>query len=231
MRLPLIVSVSGMLWGFFSAAPALAIPIVWDKGETITHLADLPQNAPLRKQLNVAANFQPSKLGYKHWRLRIFWCPIWTADGEFVAYTTERAPYLPLSTNPEETARVAGMNVDDVSVPLMYRFPLGWWIIGGLVIFGSIASALDKSTPPTPLGPQPIPISTEDVQLLTDEKYQKAIEAVYAEGRMGEQVTMDDIQRGVETLIARGVPREEAELNLALVLDKLRTMTSNLPPS
>jgi hypothetical protein len=231
MRVPLLVSLTGLTWSCLSASPAHAIPIIWDRGETVIRLADLPPQSPLRKQPNVPAQLQPDKIGYKYWRLRIFWCPIWTTDGTFVAYSRERDPYLPLSTNPEEAAKIAGMDPKDVSVPILYRFPMGWWIIAGLIILGSIAAAFDKPQPPAANGAQPMPLSSEEAKLLTDEKYQQAISAVYGEGRIADQVTMDDISRGIDSLVAQGVPREEAELNLALVLEKLRTMTRIQPPS
>src|ERR1039457_4054948 len=85
----LLVGLVAVIWGWLGISRAEALPIVHDQGEEITFLANLPPDAPLL--LNVGKDQdRPTKIGYKYWRFRIFWAAVWTSDGEFVAYRSER---------------------------------------------------------------------------------------------------------------------------------------------
>ncbi len=205
-----------LVWGTIGAGRAEAIPIVHDQVKTIVFLAELPENAPVRKEAKDPGG-KPTKLGYRYWYFHIFWASVWTWDGEFVAYQHEWVNPIRLGTDPKAAAEKAGLDPDAVYPPFFYRFPLGWWIAGVLFLLWSWKKLVEKGEPEQPQAP-----SALELQLLADERYQKALAAMNIKEQPLDQLSMSEIQRGLDLLIEQGIPREEAEQNLGLLLEYLR---------
>ena len=138
-----------LVWGTIGAGRAEAIPIVHDQVKTIVFLAELPENAPVRKEAKDPGG-KPTKLGYRYWYFHIFWASVWTWDGEFVAYQHEWVNPIRLGTDPKAAAEKAGLDPDAVYPPFFYRFPLGWWIAGVLFLLWSWKKLVEKGEPEQP---------------------------------------------------------------------------------
>jgi len=207
-----------LVWGFFHTGRAGAIPIVHGQGETIMFLAPLPRDAPALKK---AQNHQqpPTKLGYKYWRFHVFWADLWTARGEFVAYQHERfGETIKLGTDAREAAVQAGLKPEQVAVPFFYRYPLGWWICGGVLLFMALKKLAEKGNPTSE---EPVkPKIDRDVELL---QQAGAFEAMQLDTLDVEDLRMSDIQRGIETLVSKGMQRSDAEQAVARALEYLRS--------
>jgi len=209
------------LWGTFSAGRAHAIPIIHGSGYTITHLADLPPQAarPLAadaKKKNPL--LQQNKLGFRYWRFHLFWADVWTSEGEFVAYSTGNPFPAHLGKDAAAVAKVLGLPEDKVYTPLLYTFPLGWWIAGGFVVFLLVTTALDKNKPrPAEESPAQMPaqmpsqLPFAEEQLLNDPRYQQALVEMNPRGAPLDQLSMTDIQRGIDSHRPAGAARRGRE--------------------
>jgi hypothetical protein len=217
----LSVSLLALVWGFVGASRAEAF--VYGHGENIMFLADLPANSPARQLAGQFGANRPTKLGYKYWCFHICWASLWTSSGEFVAYDrdVEGAIYFQLGPDANQAALAVGMKPEDVTTPFLYRFPLGWWIYGPLtliLILGNMAEQRKKKAAgnPPPAAP-PLVLS-----LLSDERYQNALAALNLKEQSLDQVSTSDIERGVDLLVEKGIPRPEAVQNLGHLLEYLR---------
>jgi hypothetical protein len=196
-----------------SKARAGIILITW--GETVSHIGDVSaQNNQ---------NLRTGKVGYKYSYWGVFWIDLWTHSGTYCVYEGERYKAITAA----EAARLLGKIESELSTPFLYKVPLGWIILGLLILFGAIARVFEKKT------------GTDLDQLLNDSRYQDAFlrlqehlakqpAAVPATEGAGPQVnTSDDtefraaFEAGVHHLIARGILREEAERNFAVVVQAL----------
>jgi hypothetical protein len=182
------------------------------RGDTITHIGDVsPQN---RQAL------EAGKVGYKYSYWGVFWVDLWTWGGDYCVYEGER--YRPIQRG--EAARLLGKPESELGTPFLYKVPLGWLILGPLILIGVISSVLEKrKRDPT-------------AQLFEDPRYKRALDifsAEYAkqppvaEGAQAaeEQPPPEDgsrmrtaLEAGVQHLIALGVPRDEAERNLSTMI-------------
>jgi hypothetical protein len=202
------------------------IPIVWGAGDTVSHINDLPPNSPIRQADPL---LPPDKVGFKYWRFHVFWLPLWTSEGEFVAYHNEKhGKFFKLGPDPIKAAHLIGVAPGDLAVPFTYRFPPGWWVAGGFLVY-LVGAALFRQNQRKPEA-QPASMSeegsapTEDVdavaQLLADPRYEQALRLIHADDPV--EVTATEIRRGVEYLIEQGVAPPEAEANVDLLLRALR---------
>jgi hypothetical protein len=103
------------------------VVITW--GDTINHVGNVP---PQNRQ-----NLGATKVGYKYSYFGVFWLDLWTWDGTYCIYDENR--YRPIQ--PENAARLIGMKQSDLSAPLLYHVPLGWFILGPLILLGIITRA------------------------------------------------------------------------------------------
>jgi hypothetical protein len=209
--------VTGLIaYALFSPSTARAagvILVTW--GETITHVGD---PSPEAKRV-----LGSRKIGYKYGYWGIFWADLWTHGGTYCVYEGKRYGAI----SPAEAAQLLGKSEGEVSAPFLYHVPLGWLILGPLVVVGCLLAALEKKKPAAP------------GQLFQDPRYQKALEVVNEQ--LARQpapdapvpgaeppAAADDGSRfrtafeaGVGHLVAAGIPREEAERNLATLIEIL----------
>jgi hypothetical protein len=195
-----------------------AAPILITYGDTITHIGNV--TAPN------AAHAGAAKVGFKSSYFGVFWIDLWTWGGEFCVYEGDR----PHPITPAEAARLLGKSESDLSKPFLYRFPLGLLILGPLAVVGFVSSMFEKKKQAAK------EVAIE--QLLTDPTYQKAMTIMVEQSRppvsdapansspeSADQIKVDDADRtrvafdaAIEYVVGSGVPREEAERNLPLVV-------------
>jgi hypothetical protein len=221
MRILRPLLLTALPWLGLSAGQAQALPIQHDKGNILIYLTDLPDNSPLLQLQNKEAKAQPDKLGYRFWRLRIFWLPIWTANGQFVVYSgTERHPQgeKGVGQDVQMVARLTGVPLDRLQTPLAYTCPVGWLVVAALVLLIAFGSMVHPGKQPA-TAPSLVQGETSDVNaLLADERYQQALKVIH-EGTTSTEPNREDIERGLQWLTSQGIPREEAEANLAVLLE------------
>jgi hypothetical protein len=195
-------------------ARAGVILITW--GDSISHVGDVsPQNKP---------GLPVAKVGYKYGYWGVFWLDLWTHSGTYCVYEGNRYNAL----TPAEAARLLGKSESDLSTPFLYKVPLGWMIFGPLLLFGILAAVLAEKKSDSDLK-----------QLLNDPRYQEAFAKLHEqlakqpatapppEGAGPQEDPSPNtgfraaFEAGVQHLIAQGIPREEAERNLAQVIQAL----------
>jgi hypothetical protein len=219
MRWLFSVGLAVLLWGTFGSGEARAIPIVWGEGDTVKHVADLPPQV-IQKIAQQRPGERLDKLGFMYWHFHIFWADLWTSGGTFVIYH-DTTKVFPVKLDAREVAQLCELPEDKVSTPFLYHVPMGWMILAGIVLFAIVANFIEKAQKKR-MPPEPTPGLPEVVQLLADPRYQQALEAMNPNGVPAEQLSTSDIQRGIDSLIAQEVPREQAEANLAQLLEFMR---------
>jgi hypothetical protein len=186
-------------------------------GETISHIGDVSA----RDRQNVEAH----KVGFKYEYWGIFWINLWTWNGEYCIYEGDR--FSPIQRS--EAARLLGKTENELGAPFLYHFPLGWFIFGPLIVIGIIASRMEKAK------------RRGNVPLFEDPNYRKALEIVRdkmvnppagntaPEGNEGnptpaaESRFQTSFEAGVQFLLSVGIPRDDAELNLATMIRALQS--------
>lgn len=196
---------------FPSTANARGIVLI-TRGESIDQVGDVSPE--------VRRTEGDIKIGYKYGYWGAFWVNLWTYGGTYCVYQGDR--YNPIE--PAVAARLLGKRQDELSPPFLYRVPLGWLILGPLIVTWIILSSLDKR-------------SGEKISsLFQDPRYGKALEILNAEyakqpaaaapapGAESQATTHDRnrfhaaFEAGVQHLVDLGIPRQEAERNLATMV-------------
>jgi hypothetical protein len=214
-----LAGLAALAWTLSAPTQASAkglILITW--GDSISHVGDVTaRDVP---------NLPSKKMGYKYSYFGVFWIDLWTWGGQHCLY--EDKQYWPLE--PADAAHLIGKQTSDLSSPFLYRFPLGWLILGPLILLGIIGAALDKGQGGKPAG-----------SLLEDPRYQQALkimtehynqpspdaathphaQADKPAGPKDEAAFRAAFEAGVAHLVEQGVPREEAERNLTVLVDAL----------
>jgi hypothetical protein len=226
-------------------AYAIRIPVIYGSGDTITYVADLPANSPARTSGRLGMGGNPTKVGYRHYRFHIFWIPFWTStsEGQFAAYDESGILgtwYHPLGTDPQTVSKQTGVPVSELKIPWRARNPWGLYLIGTLVLLGVVGGVHEKWTEwrmKAPGNAQQSENAKEVALLLQDPRYQQALEVMkeqYAKQPTGispspgrdagapddtaDAKMRDAVEAAVQHLVSVGVPREEAEFNLTLML-------------
>jgi hypothetical protein len=222
MHTPRYLLLAALAWAGLAAGPARAIPVKVDEDETRIFLAELPDNCLVRQQIKAQdAGALPDKLGYRYWRLRVFWLPVWTSNGQFVVYHgSENRPRGERSLGADvATALVwTGLPAERVRTPLAYSCPVGWLVLAGVLMLIGLGSLLDTGKKPPASLSYVHGETTDAAALLADERYQQALKFVRPAAPQAEP-TREDIERGLQWLTGQGIPREEAENNLAVLLE------------
>lgn len=76
-------------------------------------------------------------IGYKFSYFGVFWVDLWTSGGTFCLFKGDRYSEI----TEAKAAEYAGENV---AVPFLYRYPLGWLLFGGMVVLGVAGSLLGR---------------------------------------------------------------------------------------
>jgi hypothetical protein len=212
-----------LAWALFSPSKASARGLILvTYGDSIKHLGNAaPQGQPMAGVHQV---------GYKFGYFGVFWIDLWTYGGTYCVYQGKK--YNPISRG--EAARLLGKNESELGAPFLYTVPLGWLILGPLIVLWIVCALLTR-------GNQAHPV-------LNDPRYLKAVEtvseqyarqpAVVAAGPGAEgQAPTDEgtrfqvaFEAGVQQLTEAGIPREEAERNLAYCLQVLAQASAQSPP-
>jgi len=220
--MPCLFPVAAVFVGLASPSDAYAqrvrgfILVTW--GETISHIDDV--KTPER------GRFGANKVGYKSGYFGVFWIDLWTWGGEYCLYEGDR--YRTIS--PSEAARLVRKKESELGIPFLYQVPLGWLIFGPPIIVVAIVAAL-KQVAALKNG------DGNDVTLLfQDTRYRRALEildehpadqpapappsdASGSHDSASENTRFHSaFEAGVRHLIASGIPREEAERNLAIMI-------------
>jgi hypothetical protein len=211
------------------AMPASAKIVLITRGETIAHVADIPSpmKEKVREELrkDTGKDVEPA-IGFRYSYFGVFWIDFWTWGGKHCLYQDKTYFDAP----PDFLAALINKSESDLSVPFLYRFPLGLLIAGGilvLVVIGGIASKASQH---------------RANRLLNDPRYQKALEILaeqsaqeaakaspppgpdQPEGTMPPPPAMlpppsnKPFEAAVDYLVHEGIPKEEAEKNLAFIL-------------
>jgi hypothetical protein len=115
-----------------SAASAKIVLIT--TGETITHVGDI---TPTPQMKPGTANI---KVGYKYNYYGLFWIDMWTSGGAYCVY--EGKQYNPISE--AEAAQLLGKSESELSAPFLYRVPLGWLILGPILLLAVIGKVVSR---------------------------------------------------------------------------------------
>jgi hypothetical protein len=204
-----------------SEASAGVVLITW--GDTVSHLGNVsPQ---------IQETLPARKVGFKSSSWGLFWIDLWTWGGEYCVYDGQRYWRIPRA----EAARLLGKPESELGMPLLYRVPLGWLILGPLMVVWILAVALEKRKR-TGIG-----------QLFQDPNYQCALGIIHeqygkhaanmpgaADQESEERIKVareekfrTAFEAGVQHLVDVGIARKEAERNLTLMVQAL----ANTPPS
>ena len=205
----------GGLIGFVLFAPPDASAkgiILITHGETIDHVGDV--SSGIEKSRGI------SKVGYRYGYWGVFWINLWTHGGTYCIYEGDR--YSPI--RPAEAARLLRVREADLGAPFLYNVPLGWLLIGPMIVLGIVMNIREKR--------KGDPIS----RLFQDERYQKALGIVAAEyakqpaeanpatgpeyqAKAGEKKDFQAaFEAGLKYLTGIGIPHEEAERTLSTMI-------------
>jgi hypothetical protein len=209
----------------FSPSQASAVPILITSGEQFSYLGEVP--AELKAAIRADTKADPA-VGYKYSHFGIFWLALWTWDGDYCLYQGNK--YWKLT--PAQAAILLKKPEAELSKPFWYRFPPGLLVVGGLVAF-SVAAGVLSQRPQKKLK-----------KLFADARYQKALEVFSAQmeketaaaqqkaaatadqgGQSSEEVPDDPgrqeraFEAAVQHLMSEGIPKDEAEKNLTLMLN------------
>jgi hypothetical protein len=195
-------------------APLQAGAVLITHGDTISHIGDIPP-VKIKGKATVL-----TKVGYAYSYWGVFWLDLWTWGGTYCIYDGRVAAKV----SPAEAAQLLGIPESDLSRPFNYKYPIGLIVIVGIIALVILAAvfAPQQTNPAAPL--------------LKDERYlqalatysarvAKATDPVPPDGATtspplepAPDPTVAAFDEAVAHLVALGVPREEAERNLALLL-------------
>ncbi len=210
---------SGILLGLALAFPLLSPSradargglLLITHGDRIGHVGDGPTQ-----------ELKGSKVGYKYSYFGVFWVDLWTWGGSYCVY--ERTGFRPIQ--PPLAASLLGIKEDELSPPLLYRFPLGLLIGGSILglmalvgLFQSMGARRQQKA------------ADRAAEQMQDPNYRRAVEVMNeeyarlgqaAEGRESDPLGgIDEKERirsafdaGVHHLVQNGVDRAEAERDL-----------------
>jgi hypothetical protein len=193
-------------------------------GDTISHVGDVPAK-------NREPGLPSTKVGFKYSYWGIFWLDFWTWDGEYCLYQDKKFWKL----TPAEAAALLGVPESSLSKPFLWYCPLGLLIFGPLILLGIYAQIVgEKKTDPL-------------AKLFQDTRYQKALNIMTERLKQQEPAAPDTpaagdgqtatpeappagdgqtrfqaaFDAGLQHLLDSGIPREEAERNLGMMVQAL----------
>jgi hypothetical protein len=188
----------------------LPIPIIYGSDESIIHVSDL---SPEAKQVVSRKLGQDVAIGFHYKRFHIFWFDFWTWDGRHVLYKGDKCWQL----EPGDWERILSESErEGLGKPFWYRVPGGLAVVMAVAILCVMVLPIGHSRD-----------TARVKKLLQDERYEQALKAFAGMPRAGPPVEYHGVEmepaevafiKTVEDLRARGVPEEEAEDNLQMIL-------------
>lgn len=106
-------------------------------GESISHPADF--NAEGSSILHAETDFAEPAVGFKYEYFSLFFLDLWTGGGEIVVYDKDGDDRY-VEVTAEELHALTGQTPDDFGKPFLYRFPVGWFVVIGVLgvaVFGT----------------------------------------------------------------------------------------------
>ena len=124
-----------------AASPAIAHarrggPVIVGAGETIRHYADADLSGD--PELEARLGFAEPAIGYKYEYFSLFFLDLWTGEGELVLYDRAGDRYVPLDD--ELLHELTGRTADSFGVPWLYRVPLGWLVVGAVLVVAGVTT-------------------------------------------------------------------------------------------
>ena len=215
----LSVMLLALLAGFFlspSEAHARRGIVVITSGDHIAHVANFPSEAESQLRQETGHTVQ---LGYYYSHFGVFWVDIWTWGGTYCVYEGDN--YEPL----EYEQAVALMGGSSISKPFFYSCPPGMVLLLCVGVWYGVSSYRERK--------QTQALQEEISRIAEDHRYQSALKLMqdqYTTDEAGnelppeQQIHQQEMQgpavfeKAVQHLVDQGIPREEAERNLALLL-------------
>jgi hypothetical protein len=200
--------------------------ILITRGDVIKHIGNVAEQ---QRQFLAPAVRNQVAVGFKYSYFGIFWLDLWTWGGEYCIYQGDK--YEPLT--PTQAAILLNTSESELSTPFLYKCPLGLAIV---------VVAIAVIVPVTLVQKQRAKRRFEEHvrDLFQDERYQKALDVMAEEAKKQEAARAQaeteaaggtgteepppadgGFEAAVQHLISKGVPREEAEANLRLMLSVL----------
>ena len=99
-------------------------------GETISHRADF--NPEGKSLVQEETGFVDPAVGFKYEYFSLFFLDLWTGAGEIVVYEKEGGDRYVEMTD-EQLHALTGQSPDAFGTPFGYRFPLGWFVVLGVL--------------------------------------------------------------------------------------------------
>jgi len=187
-------------------------------GDSVSHLGEV---APQFKELVRKETGTDPEVGIVYSSFGVFSLDLWTWGGEYCLYKDKQVWKLP----PEAAALLMNVSPSELGKPFTYRFPPGLMILIGIAVVAILVKVFKKR-------PQ-----DRVKELFEDARYQKALQIISEHcqreeaarnakaaepgGQEGAEKEPDGnaaFEAAIQSLMSEGIPREEAEQNLALLL-------------
>ncbi|GAB4139943.1 MAG: hypothetical protein Tsb009_09080 [Planctomycetaceae bacterium] len=207
-------------------------------GETVKHVADLPEEMSERLFQRMKKNYA---VGYRYNAFGIFWLDLWTWGGDHCIYFEDEELGLQVTDiNDAQFEQLAGKPKHQFPRPWFYIVPPGLLVIGGLILV-ALPFALKAHT-------ERKMRAEKYKDLIADKRYAKALEIALGENDSGdpeqgqsppahaaidesnktesaedarESTKPDPFTEAVQYLVDHDVSRKDAEENLIFMLGYL----------
>ena len=110
--------------------------LIFGAGETISHLADADISGD--PELEHALGFEDPGIGFKYEYFSVFFCDVWTGEGEVVLYDQATDRYQEVSE--EALVELTGRSGESFGEPFLYTVPLGWVLLAAIALVGGFAT-------------------------------------------------------------------------------------------
>jgi hypothetical protein len=205
--------------GLFLSCPAPAEArrggvIVVNTGHTIKHVAAVPEEF----REFVESSCEPgTQIGLMHDRFGLFWLDLWTWNGRYCLYKDDS--YWDLTA--EDAGRLLGVEVADLPKPLLYRFPpLLCLVAVGAAIGAGVMLAKQQRAPQRNTEPYEDPRYEHALEMLRQSAQQHANLPLEPDqtAEWNTDTNSAAFRDAVTWLVQQGIPREDAERNLAALV-------------
>lgn len=186
-------------------------------GDTIKNIGPVPDESA--QMVREAAGNNNYEVGLVHNRFGIFWMDLWTWDPRYILYDPDNEEDGGI-IEPSFAAEILQVEESNLPKPFFYSVPPGLvalLILGGIWAFVAMKDSKEESA-----------VNEKIDRLRGDVRYQHALKPLLAyyqqptpEGQTPEQEAAANeaaFNKAVQQVVDQGVSREEAEENLALLV-------------